>query len=179
MKERILNYITALNSREKNIMIFLVFFTIFFAIAGVTFFMNSIVDDKKKDLIEKEIMLGKIQAMKTDYQKELSKQETVLKRIKENTTNLNSYISSVKETVPVEIKSIKELKPDKKGEILIEKVEINIDKIDLRLLYSFLYSIENERQYIFVESVALKKRFDKMNYSVTAVIATLKEATEE
>ena len=89
--------------------------------------------------------------------------------------NLNSDISTVKESVGIPISSIKEIKPRKKGDINIERVELNLREVSLDQTLTFLYGLENKGRYVFVDSITIKKRFNKQNYDVSLVVAAMKK----
>lgn len=182
MKDKIISYISSLNPREKNILVFFIFFFLFFSVAVMYFVMNSAIDDKKNAIIEQEKMLSKISALKLEFQKAKDQQKMMFASVRNNTVNINSYISSIKDSAGVDINTIKDLKPEKKGELTIEKTELSMRSVELTRLFTFLYATENKARFVFIDSIAIKKRFDKQNYEATLTVATIKQdskATEE
>ncbi len=97
--------------------------------------------------------------------------------IDSSSVNLNSDISAVKESVGIPISSIKEIKPRKKGDINIERVELSLREVPLDQTLTFLYGLENKGRYVFVDSITIKKRFNKQNYDVSLVVAAMKKET--
>ena len=69
------------------------------------------------------------------------------------------------------------LKPRKKGDINIERVELSLREVPLDQTLTFLYGLENKGRYVFVDSITIKKRFNKQNYDVSLVVAAMKKET--
>lgn len=179
MKEKINNYISSLSQREKGMLgaFILVMFLVITLL--VWFAMDSTMESAVSDAKSKTKMLQKIAGYKTLYSRSKNAEERVYKKLADNHTNLNSYISGVKESVNIEISTIKELKPTVKGMTKVEKIELSLRTIPLPELMTFLYSIENNNRFVFIESVSIKKRYDKRNYDASIVVATLKGGAVE
>ncbi len=179
MRERIAAYIEGLSSREKSILVAFGGLVALFIVAGIYLFFNEAVETRRTDLQERNALLAKIEGYREHFRRARERESQFSLAVQTNQTNLNSYLNGVRETFGVEIATIKELKAEKKGEFLKEMVEVGIRSIDMPTLMSFLYALENRARLVFVDSLAIKKRFDGKNYEVTLVVATLKEAAEK
>lgn len=179
MKEKIVAYLSGLSSREKNILMFFGCFALLFFIAVFYLVLNGTVEARKEEIREKRSLMEKIDEYKSAFRRARDRETSLLLAIQTNETNLNSYLNAVRETYGVEISTIKELKPEKKGEFMKEMIEVGVRSIDMPTLMSFLYGLENKARYVFIDSLSIKKRFDGKNYEVTMVVATLKEAAEK
>jgi hypothetical protein len=118
-------------------------------------------------------------SMKQVYKKAQAKKEKMKKSIDAGSVNLNSDISTVKDSVGVEIRSLKELKPRRKEGILIERTEVDMSNVKLESALAFLYGIENKSRYVFIDSLSIKNRYRKDSYYINAVIAVLKKGSED
>jgi len=179
MKEKLQKHFDALNERERMILLILVVVVAFFIYAGVWFSYSSAFDSEVAAIKQQQKMMQKIVGIKNIYRRAQKKNNSMSDKISKNNTNINSYISRVKESMSVEISTIKELKPSKKGNLLVERVEMSLRRVDLPTLLSFMYAIENKLSLVYVESVDIKRRYDKQNYNAKIVVATLKERVEE
>lgn len=174
MKDKITNYISSLSQREKGLLGAFVLVMFLIMTMFVWYIMDSTLETATSDARSKTKMLQKIAGYKNLYNRSKEAEERVYKKLADNHTNLNSYISGIKESVNIEISTIKELKPVIKGKTKIEKIELSLRAVPLPELMTFLYSIENDNRFVFVESVSIKKRYDKRNYDTAIVVATLK-----
>ncbi len=179
MKERIVAYVEGLSSREKGILVAFGCLAALFLFAGVYLIFNNAVGSRRADLEERANLLAKIEGYRDHFLRARERENQFSLAVQMNQTNLNSYLNGVREAFGVEISTIKELKAEKKGEFLKEMIEVGIRAIDMPTLMSFLYALENKARLVFVESLAIKKRFDGKNYEVTLVVATIKEASEK
>lgn len=179
MKERIVVYLSGLGSREKNILLFFGVFFLLFVITVFYLVFNDSIESRKAELREKRELMEKVEGYKSAFRRARDRENSMLIAIQTNETNLNSHLNGVREAFGVEISTIKELKPEKKGEFSKEMIEVGIRNIDMPTLMSFLYGLENRARYVFVDALSIKKRFDGKNYEVTLVVATLKEAAEK
>ena len=114
-------------------------------------------------------------AKKEIFKKAKAEATTMQDSIDSSNVNLTSDISTVKESVGIPISSIKEIKPRKKGDINIERIELNLREVPLDQTLTFLYGLENKGRYVFVDSITIKKRFNKQNYDVSLVVAAMKK----
>ncbi len=178
MKEKILNQLSSLSERERTILTFLVTFVMIFVFVGVWYLMELSIDSAKSTITEQEKVLQKMLSMKKVYKAAQIKNEKMKNSVEAGNVNLNSDISTVKESVGVEIRSLKELKPRKKEGIIIERTEVNMSNVSLESALAFLYGIENKSRYVFIDSLSIKNRYNKDSYYVNAVIAALKKGTE-
>lgn len=179
MKERIIAYLSGLSSREKNILLFFGCFAVLFFITLFYVVLDGTVQTRKEEIQEKHELMLKIDEYKSAFRRARDRENSMLLAIQSNETNLNSYLNGVRETYGVEISTIKELKPEKKGEFMKEMLEVGVRSVDMQTLMTFLYGLENKARFVFIDSLSIKKRFDGKNYEVTMVVATLKEATEK
>ena len=179
MKEKLIDYLTSLDERERNILIFFIFFMMFAVTSGIYFVMESSIDDKKAAIIEKEKTLKKIMNYKTKFKKAKSAENRIYSKLKNNQVNINSYITGIQESVGVDINTMRDGKPEKKGDVLIEKVEMSLRKVELSSLLTFLYAIENKSRYVYIENLSIKRRYNRnQNYDVKVTVATLKGEKE-
>jgi hypothetical protein len=174
MKSNIIDKLSGLSERERSILTLFICFVLFFIIGAIYFAMDSYIEDKKGVIAEQEMMLQKMVSLKNIYQRAQKQQEAMKERISRNVVNLNSDISTVKDSIGIDISTLRELTPRKKGEISIERTEVGMRNVDLENVLGFLYGIENRARYVFVDSVNVRKRFDRQNYDVSVVIGTLK-----
>lgn len=179
MKDQVLNYIESLSSREKNILVFFSFFALLFIVILFYFVMDSFIQDRIDDIKDREEMLVKIISYKNEYKRALEKKNSLKNRVKSNTTNINSYISGIKESLGVDIRTTKELKPEQKDDLMLERVDLSLSRIELSDLFSFLYALEQKNRYVFIDSIKIKRRYDKKNYNANIVVATIKEGGKE
>ncbi|MGI6395008.1 MAG: type II secretion system protein GspM [bacterium] len=175
MKEQVFETLSNLSERERTILTFLVTFLMVFIFGTVWFFMDSSIENKKAAIADKEVMIQKMVSMKTLYQKAQRRNEAMKNSISSSNVNLNSDISTVRESTGVSISTLKELKPRKKGDVSIERIELSFRNVPLEQVMAFLYGIENRSRYVFIDSISIKKRFNLQNYDVSVVIATLKK----
>jgi len=178
MKEKLINQLSGLSERERTILTFLVTFLLMFLFFVTGYLMELSIDSAKSTIVEQEKVLHKMLSMKKVYKKAQMRSENMKNSIDAGEVNLNSDISTIKDSVGVEIRSLKELKPRKKGEILIERTEINMSNVTLENALAFLYGIENKSRYVFIDSLSIKNRNNKQSYYVNAVIAALKKGNE-
>ena len=178
MKEKIFNQLSSLSERERTILTFLVTFIMIFLFVAAWYVLEMSIDSAKSTVVEQEKILQKMISMKKVYKKAQMKSEEMKKSVDSSIVNLNSDISTVKDSVGVEIRSLKELKPRKKEGIIIERTEVNMSNVSLESALAFLYGIENKSRYVFIDSLSIKNRYDKKNYYVNAVIAALKKGNE-
>lgn len=180
MKERFIETINNLSERERTILTFLVTFLMIFVFIGMWYFMDSSIENRKNSIIEQETMLQKMISMKTQYQKAQNQLEVMKSSISSNSVNLNSDITTVRESIGIGISTLKEVKARKKGDISIERAEIGFRDVSLEQTLAFLYGIENRSRYVFVDAITIKRRFNRENYDVSLVVAALKkEVTSE
>jgi type II secretory pathway component PulM len=179
MKERMIAYLSSLSSREKNILFFFGCFVVLFIVVSIFIVLQGTVDTRKEDIREMRELMTKVDEYKTAFLRAKEREKSTLVAIQSNETNLNSYLNGVRETYGIEISSIKELKPEKKGDIQKEMLEVGIRSVDMPMLMTLLYGLENKARFVFIDSLSIKKRFDGKNYEVAMVVATLKEATEQ
>ncbi|HOW52571.1 MAG TPA: GspMb/PilO family protein [bacterium] len=179
MKERILTYLSGLSSREKNILLFFGCAVALFFATALFFIFDGMVEIRKEEIREKRELMEKIDQYKGAFRRARDKEASMLLAIQTNETNLNSHLNNVREAFGVEISTIKELKPEKKGEFQKEMIEVGIRAIDMSTLMTMLYGLENKARFVFIDALSIKKRFDGKNYEVTLVLATLKEAAEK
>ena len=125
------------------------------------------------------MLLARIEGYREHFRQARERENQLLLAIQSNQTNLNSYLNGVRETYGIEIATIKELKPEKKGDLQKEMIEVGIRAIEMPTLMSFLYGLENKARLVFVDALNIKKRFDGKNYEASLVVATLKEAAEK
>lgn len=175
MKEKMLESLNNLSERERTILTLLVTFFMLFIFAGIWFFMDSSIENKKNVIIEQENMIQKMVSLKTLYQRAQIQNEAMKNSISASNVNLNSDISTVRESTGIGISTLKELKPRKKGDISIERTEIGFRDVSLEQTMAFLYGIENRSRYVFIDSITIKKRFSRQNYDVSVVVAALKK----
>ncbi len=175
MKANIMKYFEALTERERLIVVTLLLVGSLFFYALLWFGYSSAVESEIATISDQQRMMQKITAMKNIYKASRHTNTSLMDRIKRNKTNINSYISRVAESMNVEINTIKELKPHGKGALRMEKVELSLRRVDLPTLLSFIYALENRRDLVFVETLSIKRRYDKKNYNASIVVATVKE----
>lgn len=175
MKEQILESLNNLSERERTVLTLLITIFMTFIFTGIWFFMDSTIENKKSTIIETETMIQKMVSLKTLYQRAQIQNETMKNSINASSVNLNSDISTVRESTGIAISTLKELKPRKKGDIGIERTEIGFRDVALEQVMAFLYGIENRSRYVFVDAITIKKRFNRQNYDVTVVVAALKK----
>lgn len=178
MKEKLLNQLSGLSERERTILTFLATFMMFFLFAVTWYLMELSIDSAKSVIVEQEKVLQRMISMKKVYKKAQARKEQMKSSIDGSSVNLNSDISTIKDSVGVEIRSLKELKPRIKSGIIIERTEINMSNVTLESALAFLYGIENKSRYVFIDSLNIKNRHDKKTYYVNAVIAALKKGSE-
>lgn len=179
MKEKIFNQLSSLSERERAVLTFLVTFIMIFLFAAVWYLMEMSIDSAKSTVAEQEKVLQKMISMKQVYKKAQAKKDKMKKSIDAGSVNLNSDISTVKDSVGVEIRSLKELKPRRKEGILIERTEVDMSNVKLESALAFLYGIENKSRYVFIDSLDIKNRYRKDSYYINAVIAVLKKGSED
>ncbi len=179
MKDKIFNYIESLSDREKAVFVLLGFTLSIFIAVMMYFVMQGAVDDKLGDIEERKGLLSRFETYERDYRSAKEREEKMVERIRRNKININSYISGIRESLSIDISTTKELKAEKKGSILVERVELSLRRVELPTLLSFLYSLENRNRNVFIDELTLKKRHDRRNYDSTVVVATLKEVEEE
>ncbi len=175
MKEKIMNYIVSLSEREQKILMFFTAFIFIFIFSAFYFFMSSTIEEKKADIKEKQKMMVKISSMKREFKIAKMRKRSLEAKVENNKTNINSYVSGIKDSVGVEINTLKELKAKKIGNIKKEKIELSLRRIELPKLMTFLYALENRSRFVFIEALSIKKRYDRKNYNATIVVATLKQ----
>lgn len=175
MKEKFLEIINNLNERERLILTFFLTFLMIFIFVIVGFFMNSAIKERKDIVVNQEKMIQEMAAKKAIFQKAKAESASMQESIRENSVNLNLDISTVKESTGIPISSIKEIKPRKKGDINIERIELNMRDVPLDQTLTFLYGLENKSRYVFIDSITIKKRFKRENYDVSLVVAALKK----
>ncbi|HSA32371.1 MAG TPA: hypothetical protein P5077_01450 [bacterium] len=179
MKERLIASFAALSSREKNILVVFGAVLVLFAVGAVFLFFDDAVDTRREEIAERRSLMEKVTVHREAFRRARDREAATLLAIQNNETNLNSYLNGVRETYGVEISTIKELKAEKKGEFQKEMIEVGIRSIEMDVLMSFLYALEDKARFVFVPSISIKKRFDGKNYEVTMIVATLKEAAEK
>lgn len=180
MKEKLAGFFTNLSERERIILSILAVFMMIFLFTAVWYVMDSSVDEKIELIAEQEAMLHKMITMKNVYQKAQTQQKIMLENINSNNVSLSSDISTVKDSIGIEISTLKEINPKKKGDINIERTEIGLRDVSLEDTMAFMYGIENKTRFVFVDSLNIKKRFNQQNYDVLITVATLKkEVTSE
>lgn len=175
MKERLNNFFTGLSERERIILAFLTASVMIFVFAASWFLMNSSLHEKIDLISEQESMLQKMVSMKNVYQSAQIQQKAMLESINGNSVSLSSDISTVKDSIGIEISTLKEVNPKKKGDVTIERMEIGLRDVSLENTLAFLYGIENKTRFVFVDSLNIKKRFNQQNYDVLMTVATLKK----
>lgn len=179
MKEKIFNQLSGLSERERAILTFLVTFIMVFLFTAIWYLMELSIDSAKGTVIEQEKVLQKMISMKQVYKKAQAKKEKMKSSVDSSTVNLNSDISTIKDSVGIEIRSLKELKPRKKDGIIIERTEVNMSNVTLENALAFLYGIENKSRYVFIDSLSIKNRYKQDTYYINAVIAVLKKGTDD
>ncbi|MCK5808611.1 type II secretion system protein M [bacterium] len=179
MKEKLQKHFDALNERERMILLVLTVVGALFIYSIVWFSYSSSFDSEVESIKQQQKMMQKIIGIKNIYRRAQKKNSSMSDRIGKNQTNINSYISRTQESMNIEISTIKELKPSKKGDLVIERIEMSLRRIDLPTLLSFMYAIENKLSLVYVEAVDIKRRYDKKSYDAKIVVATLKEKEEE
>ncbi|MFO7734900.1 MAG: hypothetical protein R6W70_01660 [bacterium] len=179
MKERIQASLTSMSDREKKIFILFAFVVYFFVTFMTYYFLSGKIENEKKSIAEKKNTMIEMSGMKNAYQRVQNEKERVLRKIKNNKTNLTSYISGIKEAVGVNLDTIKDMKHESMENIKIEQIEIGMRKISLPLLMSLLYNAEDRNRYIFIRSVRIDSRYDKQDYNASVIVGTLKEGEEE
>jgi len=175
MKGKVLDQLTALSERERSILTMFVCFFLFFTVGVIYFVMDSYVEDKKAAIVEQEGMLLKMVSLKNIYQGAQRQQDAMKESISRNVVNLNSDISTVKDAIGIDISTLRELAPRKKGDISVERTEVGMRNVAIEELLGFLYGIENRTRYVFIDAINIRKRFDRQNYDVSVVVATLKK----
>ena len=175
MKEKLIEAIGNFSERERTILVAFLTFVMIFIFVAVWFFMSSAIDDRKDTIIEQEKMIQEMVSKKEIFKKAKAEATKMQDSIDSSNVNLNSDISAVKESVGIPISSIKEIKPRKKGDINIERVELSLREVPLDQTLTFLYGLENKGRYVFVDSITIKKRFNKQNYDVSLVVAAMKK----
>lgn len=175
MKEKLIEALNNFSERERMVLVAFISFVMIFVFAAVWFFLNSTIEAKKNTIIEQEKMIQEMTSKKELFKKAQSKAAQMQDTIDSGNVNLNSDISAVKESTGIMISSIKEIKPRKKGNINIERIELNLRDVPLDQTLTFLYGLENKSRYVFVDSITIKKRFNKQNYDVALVVAALKK----
>ncbi|HNW83392.1 MAG TPA: type II secretion system protein GspM [bacterium] len=180
MKEKILNFFTSLSERERIILSVMAAVMMIFVFVSTWFVMNSSVQERVDLISDQESMLQKMISMKNVYQRAQIQQKAMLENINSNSVSLSSDISTVKDSIGIEIATLKEINPKKKGDVSIERTEIGLRDVSLEDTLAFLYGIENKTRFVFVDSLNIKKRFNQQNYDVLVTVATLKkEVTSE
>ena len=175
MKEKLIEAISNFSERERTILVAFLTFVMIFIFVTVWFFMSSAIDDRKDTIIEQEKMIQEMVSKKEIFKKAKAEATKMQDSIDSSNVNLNSDISTVKESVGIPISSIKEIKPRKKGDINIERIELSLREVPLDQTLTFLYGLENKGRYVFVDSITIKKRFNKQNYDVSLVVAAMKK----
>lgn len=175
MKEKLIEAINNFSERERTILVAFLTFVMIFVFVAVWFFMSSAIDDRKDTIVEQEKMIQEMVSKKELFKKAQAKATQMQDGIDSSNVNLNSDISAVKESVGIQISSIKEIKPRKKGDINIERVELSLREVPLDQTLTFLYGLENKGRYVFVDSITIKKRFNKQDYDVSLVVAAMKK----
>jgi len=175
MKEKLIEAIGNFSERERTILVAFLTFVMIFIFVAVWFFMNSSIEDKKNTIVEQEKMIQEMVSKKELFKKAQAEATKMQDSIDSSNVNLNSDISTVKESVGIPISSIKEIKPRKKGDINIERIELSLREVPLDQTLTFLYGLENKGRYVFVDSITIKKRFNKQNYDVSLVVAAMKK----
>jgi nucleoside permease NupC len=175
MKGKIFEQLTGLSERERSILTMFVCFFLFFTVGVIYFAMNSYVEDKKAAIAEQEGMLLKMVSLKNIYQRAQKQQEDMKASISRNVVNLNSDISTVKDSIGIDISTLRELTPRKKGDISVERTEVGMRNVSMEDLLGFLYGIENRSRYVFIDAINVRKRFDRQNYDISVTVATLKK----
>lgn len=175
MKEKIMEMLNNLSERERTILTFLITFMMVFMFGVIWFLMDMTISNRRDTISEQETMIQKMVSMKTLYQKAQIRNEAMKSSISSNSVNLNSDISTVRESTGIGISTLKELKPRKKGDISIERIELGFRDVSLEQTMAFLYGIENRGRYVFIDSITIKKRFSMQNYDVSVVVAALKK----
>ena len=175
MKEKLIEIINNLSERERVILVGFLSFVMIFIFVAIWFFMNSSIEDKKNTIAEQEKMIQEMVSKKELFKKAQAQSSQIQDGIDSSTVNLNSDISTVKESVGIQISSIKEIKPRKKGDINIERIELNLREVPLDQTLTFMYGLENKGRYVFVDSITIKKRLNKQNYDVSLVVAAMKK----
>ena len=175
MKEKLMEALNNFSERERVILIGFLSFLMIFILVAVWFFMNSSIEDKKNTIVEQEKMIQEMVSKKELFKKAQEQSSQMQDSIDSSNVNLNSDISTVKESVGIPISSIKEVKPRKKGDINIERVELSLREVSLDQTLTFLYGLENKGRYVCVDSITIKKRFNKQNYDVSLVVAAMKK----
>lgn len=180
MKEKILNFFTGLSERERIVLAVMAAVLMIFVFVSTWYVMDSSVQERIDLVSEQESMLQKMVAMKNVYQRAQLQQKAMLENINSNSVSLSSDISTVKDSIGIEIATLKEINPKKKGDVSIERTEIGLRDVSLEDTLAFLYGIENKTRFVFVDSLNVKKRFNQQNYDVLLTVATLKkEVTSE
>ena len=175
MKEKLIEAISNFSERERTILVAFLTFVMIFIFVTVWFFMSSAIDDRKDTIVEQEKMIQEMVSKKELFKKAKAEATKMQDSIDSSNVNLNSDISTVKESVGIPISSIKEIKPRKKGDINIERIELSLREVPLDQTLTFLYGLENKGRYVFVDSITIKKRFNKQNYDVSLVVAAMKK----
>lgn len=178
MKEKLIEAISNFSERERTILIGFLTFVMIFIFGAIWFFMSSSLDDKKATITEQEKLIQEMASKKELFKKAQAQTSQMQDSIDSSNVNLNSDISAVKESVGIPISSIKEVKPRKKGDINIERIELSLREVSLDQTLTFLYGLENKGRYVFVDSITIKKRFNKQNYDVSLVVAAMKKEKE-
>ena len=180
MKGKIIDQLTSLSERERSILTLFVCFFLFFTVGALYFIMDSYVEDKKHAIADQEGMLQKMVSLKNIYQRAQTQQENMKASISRSAVNLNSDISTVKDAIGVDISTLRELTPRKRGDISVERTDVGMRNVSLEDLFGFLYGIENRSRYVFIDAINVRKRFDGKNYDVSVTVATLrKEPADE
>lgn len=179
MKEKLQKHFDALNERERIILLLFIVVSAFFIFGGIWFSYSSAIDTEIASIKQQQKMMQKITGIKNIYRKKLKSSNSMSDKIEKNKTNINSYISRVKESMDIEISTIKELKSTKKGDILVERIEMSLRKVELPTLLSFMYALENKLNLVYIETIDIKRRYDKNSYNAKIVVATLKERAAE
>lgn len=175
MKERINSFFTGLSERERIILAVLAASVMVFIFVSAWFLMNSSLKEKVDLISEQESMLQKMISMKNVYQSAQVQQKAMLENINGNSVSLSSDISTVKDSIGIEISTLKEVNPKKKGDVTIERMEVGLRDVSLEDTLAFLYGIENKTRFVFVDSLNIKKRFNQQNYDVLMTVSTLKK----
>lgn len=175
MKERIVESLNNLSERERTVLIFFITVFMVFLFSVTWYLMDSIIENKKSTIEETETMIQKMVSLKTIYQRAQIQNEAMKNSISSSSVNLNSDISTIRESTGIGISTLKELKPRKKGDISIERTELGFRDVSLEQTMAFLYGIENRSRYVFIDAITIKKRFNRQNYDVTVVVAALKK----
>ncbi len=179
MKGNIFEKLTGLSERERSILTLFVCFTLFFSVGVIYFVMDSHIESKKAVIVEQEGMLQRMISLKNIYQRAQKQQENMKERISRNVVNLNSDISTMKDAIGIDISTLRELTPRKKGEISVERTEVGMRNVSLEDVLGFLYGIENRTRYIFIDTINVRKRFDRESYDVSVVVATLRRESAD